>query len=98
MEEDDLVEMYRVESEKSIKVALQKLMHNRTTIVIAHRLSTIQSADMIYVLEEGKLAEFGQHNELLKRDGVYSNLYKIQFAAKWKANNLQIPVERNIKR
>ena len=86
------------ESEKAVQKALQRLMHDRTTIVIAHRLSTIQSADMIYVLEEGKLAEFGRHNELLKRDGVYANLYKIQFAAKGKANNLQIPVERNIER
>ena len=42
---------------------------------------------MIYVLEEGKLAEFGRHNELLKRDGVYANLYKIQFSEKGKANN-----------
>ena len=86
------------ESEKAVQKALQRLMHDRTTIVIAHRLSTIQSADMIYVLEEGKLAEFGQHNELLKRDGVYANLYKIQFAEKGKANNLQIPVKRNIER
>ena len=86
------------ESEKAVQKALQRLMRNRTTIVIAHRLSTIQSADMIYVLEEGKLAEFGQHNELLKRDGVYANLYKIQFAEKGKANNLQIPVKRNIER
>ena len=86
------------ESEKAVQKALQRLMRNRTTIVIAHRLSTIQSADMIFVFEEGRVAEFGQHKELLKQDGVYANLYKIQFAEKGKANNLQIPAERNIER
>ena len=86
------------ESEKAVQKALQRLMRNRTTIVIAHRLSTIQSADMIFVLEKGRVAEFGQHKELLKQDGVYANLYKIQFAEKGKANNLQIPAERNIER
>ncbi len=81
------------ESEKSIQVALQKLMHNRTTIVIAHRLSTVQSADMIYVLDEGKVAEFGKHVELLKRNGVYANLYKIQFSESAGDNNLKISAE-----
>ena len=81
------------ESEKSIQVALQKLMHNRTTIVIAHRLSTIQSADMIYVLDKGKVAEFGKHLELLKRNGVYANLYKIQFSETKDDNNLKISAE-----
>ena len=81
------------ESEKSIQLALQKLMHNRTTIVIAHRLSTIQSADMIYVLDEGKVAEFGKHAELLKRKGVYANLYKIQFSEAKDDNNLKISAE-----
>ena len=81
------------ESEKSIQVALQKLMHNRTTIVIAHRLSTIQSADMIYVLDEGKVAEFGKHAELLKRKGVYANLYKIQFSEAKDDNNLKTSAE-----
>ena len=81
------------ESEKSIQVALQKLMHSRTTIVIAHRLSTIQSADMIYVLDEGKVAEFGKHAELLKRKGVYANLYKIQFSEAKDDNNPKISAE-----
>ncbi len=81
------------ESEKSIQVALQKLMHNRTTIVIAHRLSTIQSADMIYVLDEGKVAEFGKHTELLKRNGVYANFYKIQFSEAKDDNKLKISAE-----
>ena len=83
------------ESEQSVQVALQKLMHNRTTIVIAHRLSTIQSADLIYVLDEGKVAEFGKHAELLKRQGAYANLYKIQFSAAKDDNNLKISAEEN---
>ena len=81
------------ESEKSVQFALQKLMNNRTTIVIAHRLSTIQSADMIYVLDEGKVAEFGKHAELLKRKGVYANLYKIQFSEAKDDNNLKTSAE-----
>ena len=81
------------ESEKSVQVALQKLMHNRTTIVIAHRLSTIQSADLIYVLDEGKVAEFGKHSELLKRNGVYANLYKIQFSEAKDDNTRKISAE-----
>ena len=81
------------ESEKSIQLALQKLMHNRTTIVIAHRLSTIQSADMIYVLDEGKVAEFGKHAELLRCNGVYANLYKIQFSEAKDDNNLKTSAE-----
>ena len=83
------------ESEKSIQVALQKLMHSRTTIVIAHRLSTIQSADMIYVLDEGKVAEFGKHAELLKRKGVYANLYKIQFSEAKDDNNLKLLLKKS---
>ena len=83
------------ESEQSVQVALQKLMHNRTTIVIAHRLSTIQSADLIYVIDGGKVAEFGKHAELLKRNGVYSNLYKIQFSAAKDDNNSKISAEEN---
>ena len=83
------------ESEQYVQVALQKLMHNRTTIVIAHRLSTIQSADLIYVIDGGKVAEFGKHAELLKRNGVYSNLYKIQFSAAKDDNNSKISAEEN---
>ena len=51
-------------------------MQNRTTIVIAHRLSTIIDANKIAVFDEGKIVEIGTHQELIKNDGLYSNLYK----------------------
>ena len=53
-------------------------MNNRTTLVIAHRLSTIQKADQILVIEEGKIAEQGQHQELLDKKGRYYELYTYQ--------------------
>ena len=67
------------ESEKLIQQALENLRKNRTTIVIAHRLSTIEKADNIIVLDEGKIVEQGNHETLIKNDGLYSNLHKIQF-------------------
>ena len=55
-------------------------MQNRTTIVVAHRLSTIQSADLIHVIDEGRIAESGNHEELLQLNGAYAKLYEIQFS------------------
>ena len=66
------------ESEKLVQNALDNLMKNKTSIVIAHRLSTIQKADKIIVLEKGKIIESGVHKELMKNDGIYSNLVKMQ--------------------
>lgn len=66
-------------SEKQIQAALDQVMKNRTTIIIAHRLSTIEKADKIIVLEKGKIAEVGQHRSLLEENGIYANLYNIQF-------------------
>lgn len=66
------------ESEKLVQIALDNLMENKTSIVIAHRLSTIQNADKIIVLEKGKIIESGVHKELMKNDGIYSNLVKMQ--------------------
>jgi len=66
------------ESEKLVQNALDNLMKNKTSIVIAHRLSTIQNADNIIVLDKGKIIESGVHKDLMKKDGIYSNLVKMQ--------------------
>tara|TARA_B100000683_G_scaffold55339_1_gene52997 strand:- start:3136 stop:4962 length:1827 start_codon:yes stop_codon:yes gene_type:complete len=66
------------ESEKLVQNALENLMKNKTSLVIAHRLSTIQKADKIIVLDKGKIIESGVHKELMKNDGIYSNLVKMQ--------------------
>jgi subfamily B ATP-binding cassette protein MsbA len=67
------------ESERAVQAALDRLMEGRTTLVIAHRLSTIERADRIVVLVEGRIVEIGSHTELLARNGVYANLYRLQF-------------------
>ena len=67
-------------SERLVQAALEPLTANRTTIAIAHRLSTILSADVIFVLERGRLVEQGTHAELLARGGLYADLYRQQFA------------------
>ena len=68
------------ESERQVQEALDTLMANRTTLVIAHRLSTIEHADRIVVLEHGKIVENGSHEDLIKHDGLYANLHRIQFS------------------
>lgn len=67
------------ESERNIQEALEVLMQGRTTLVIAHRLSTIEHADMIVVMEEGRIVETGRHQELLEKQGRYAHLYNMQF-------------------
>jgi subfamily B ATP-binding cassette protein MsbA len=68
------------ESERQVQDALERLMAGRTTLVIAHRLSTIEHADRIVVLEHGKVVENGSHEDLIKQDGLYANLHRIQFS------------------
>jgi subfamily B ATP-binding cassette protein MsbA len=67
------------ESERHVQSALETLMKGRTTLVIAHRLSTIERADRILVMEAGKIAEQGSHAELLRKDGLYAHLHRIQY-------------------
>ena len=67
------------ESERQVQAALEELMRGRTTLVIAHRLSTVERADRIVVLSHGRIVEIGSHAELLAGDGVYANLYSLQF-------------------
>ena len=66
------------ESEKLVQDALDNLMKNKTSVVIAHRLSTIQKADMIVVLNKGQIVETGKHKDLMSKEGIYSNLVKMQ--------------------
>ena len=66
-------------SERYVQAALQPLMHDRTTMVIAHRLSTIIAADVIYVVDRGRIVEHGPHDELLAQGGLYATLYQQQY-------------------
>jgi subfamily B ATP-binding cassette protein MsbA len=66
-------------AEAKIQEALELLMKNRTTLIIAHRLSTIEKADTILVMDQGRIVESGTHVDLLKRNGTYAHLHKVQF-------------------
>ena len=66
-------------SESLVQEAIKKLMKDRTTLVIAHRLSTIINADQIIVLDDGKIIESGNHDELLSKNGIYKKLYEREF-------------------
>ena len=69
------------ETERKIQNALQILIQGKTTIMIAHRLSTLRDADSLIVIENGKVAERGTHDELMAKDGVYHKLYSLQIEA-----------------
>ena len=69
-------------SEAQVRGALDALMRDRTTIVIAHRLSTVRNADLLVVLDRGRLVETGSHAELLARNGLYARLIRRQLGAR----------------
>ena len=71
-------------TEELVQKAMDKLMENKTSFIIAHRLSTIKNADLILVMKDGNIIEQGNHNELMKKNGFYANLYNSQFE---KTNN-----------
>ena len=75
---DEATSALDTESERLVQIALENMMKNRTSIVIAHRLTTIQKADLIVVMQKGKIVEQGKHSELLSKKGIYSNLVKMQ--------------------
>ena len=76
---DEATSALDTESERVVQEALNRLMVGRTSIIIAHRLSTIKNADRILVLDKGKLAEDGTHEELMAKNGLYAHLYQIQY-------------------
>lgn len=76
---DEATSSIDTRTEMQIQQAMDNLMRGRTSFVIAHRLSTIKNADVIFVMEDGDIVEFGNHDELLAKGGAYAELYKSQF-------------------
>ncbi len=68
------------ESEAAVKAALKTALAGRTSLVIAHRLSTVREADLLLVIDRGRIVERGTHGELLSANGLYAELYRTQFA------------------
>ena len=66
------------ESEKKVQEGIDRLVEGKTTFIIAHRFSTVRNADKIVVLDQGQIAELGNHKELMKKKGIYYNLYTLQ--------------------
>jgi subfamily B ATP-binding cassette protein MsbA len=78
---DEATNALDTESERAVQAALDELMKSRTTICIAHRLTTLLHADLIVVLDQGKIVETGRHDELVRRGNVYQKLYELQFTS-----------------
>ena len=76
---DEATSALDTESERHIQAALDHAVQGRTTLVIAHRLSTIEKADLILVMDQGRIVERGSHQELLAQKGYYSRLHATQF-------------------
>ena len=75
---DDSTSSVDTQTERLIQLALDGLMEGRTTFVIAHRMSTVRRADLILVMEKGKIVERGRHADLLADDGLYRRIYELQ--------------------
>ena len=79
---DEATSSVDTRTEKNIQDAMVNLMKDRTSLIIAHRLSTIRDADFIVVLDQGKIVETGNHEELIRQQGRYYELYMTQFSGK----------------
>jgi subfamily B ATP-binding cassette protein MsbA len=79
---DEATSNLDTESERLVQGALEHLMRGRTTLVIAHRLSTVQHADKICVMQDGRIVEVGNHEQLMASESLYRRLYDLQFAPK----------------
>ena len=79
---DEATASVDVETERQIQQAIQNMAGQRTIVAIAHRLSTIRHADQILVIDEGRVAECGTHDELVAKDGIYARMHRIQSAAR----------------
>lgn len=77
---DEATSSIDTRTEMKIQEAFARLMEGRTSFIVAHRLSTIREADVILVMKDGKVIEQGRHEELLKAEGFYAQLYNSQFA------------------
>jgi ATP-binding cassette subfamily B protein/subfamily B ATP-binding cassette protein MsbA len=76
---DEATSALDAQSEALVSQALTRLSQGRTTLVIAHRLSTVRDADKIVVMDQGRVAEEGRHDDLLAKGGLYAGLYRLQF-------------------
>ena len=76
---DEATSSVDTRTEELVQIAMDKLMHGRTSFIIAHRLSTIKNADLILVMKDGNIIEQGSHDELIKKNGFYAELYNSQF-------------------
>lgn len=79
---DEATSALDTESERYIQDAMAELLKNRTTFIIAHRLSTIENVDLIVVMDQGQIIEQGSHSDLISRNGIYTELHKLQFSGK----------------
>ena len=76
---DEATSSVDTRTEEVVQKAMDKLTEGRTSFIIAHRLSTIKNADLILVMKDGKIIETGNHDELIKQNGFYAELYNSQF-------------------